>query len=419
MRKLLVLTIFLLVACSYVEKSELENGITLLVKPLSGMGLVSIDVLIHDGLVDESKPGIRNFIQSLLIKGTKSHNATELALILDELGSFSASAGEDYLELQFKVEKERLGEALDLLREFLLEATFPREEVEKERVLILEAIKAQEDNPVQLLKNGLFSQLYPNHAYRFSVLGSEESIKAISREDLLSYYQEHYATPRMTVSVVGEVDSEELTKEIRERTKGISQKSPEQKKQEGSAALIGKLGRREKEITDHWIGIAYAAPNVTSEDRVKMVLLNSVLGGSMGARLFTNLRDKQGLAYQVGSSYAPLEYKGHIILYIGTHPENAKKALKGLQLEAKNLSIEAPSQAEVEQALNKTLGNFLLNHESLMDQAAYLARYEALGLGFEYDEEFPKVLKKVTAADIQAMAQKYLKNGTAFIVGKK
>ena len=137
----------------------------------------------------------------------------------------------------------------------------------------------------------------------------------------------------------------------------------------------------------------------------------------MGARLFTNLRDKQGLAYQIGSSYSALESAGHIFLYMGTHPENKKRAYQGLLLEAKNISLEPPSDKEVEQALNKTLGNFLLSHETLLAQASYLARYEAAGLGYDYDEIFPEELKKVTAIDIQNAARKYLQNGTIFIVG--
>src|SRR3989344_803256 len=127
MRKILFVLMLFLIACSQVEKSKLDNGVTLLMKPLPGTGLVGVDVLIHDGLVDESHPGIRDFIQSLLIKGTNNHNATAMALLLDELGSFSTNTGEDYIELQFKVEKDRLNETLDVLRELLMEASFPEE----------------------------------------------------------------------------------------------------------------------------------------------------------------------------------------------------------------------------------------------------------------------------------------------------
>lgn len=417
--KLSILLLLLLVSCSTVQRFELQNKITLLVKPLAGTDLVGIDVLVHDGLADESKPGIRNFIQTLLIKGTGKHNATELALLIDELGSVGTSTGEDVLELQFKVEKKNLDKALDLLEEFLQGASFPEEEVEKERGQILEAFKAQEDNPSQLMKKGLLAQLYPNHPYGVTVLGTEQSVKNTTRQDLLDYYHTHYISSRLIISVVGSIDPGEVKTKVEEKLQSFTVSAPERKEIPSPVPLLGKKTQKKKDITDDWIGMAYPGPKVTDKDRAGVILMNSVLGGSMGARLFTNLRDKQGLAYQIGSSYSPLENAGPIFLYMGTHPENKKRAYQGLLLEARNLSLEPPSEKEVEQALNKTLGNFLLNHETLLDQASYLARHEALGLGYDYDERFPEELKKVTAMDIQDLAKKYLQNGTVFIVGPR
>jgi len=415
---ILLALVLLLIGCVEIQKYELSNQAVLLTKSLPGSNLIAIDALVHDGLADESTPGIRNFIQTLLVKGTTKHNATELALILDQIGSFGAATGEDHLELQFKVPKENFEAALELLSEFLTEAIFPEEEIEKERVRILEAIKTQEDNPTEALSNRLLEQLYPGHPYGRDALGTKDSVQKITREDLLQYYKTHYTAPRLIISIVGSINAS-VKEQVETKLGGLPINEPVISPLPTPKPKLGKGTHLEKDITDNWIGIGYPAPKVTDSDRLSVAMLNSVLGGSMGARLFTNLRDKQGLAYSVGSTYAPLESQGHLILYIGTHPHNQEKALKGLLLEAKKLREEPPDDEEFAQALNKTLGNFMLNHETVLDQAAYLARYEALGLGYEYDEKLPEELKKVTPKDVQLAAQKYLKKGTAVIVGPR
>ncbi len=333
----LLFFVLLLIGCSSTHKHTLSNGMTVITKSLPQANTVAIDALIHDGLADESIPGIRNFVQTLLIKGTTKHNATELALLIDQLGSVGTATYEDYVELQFNIPKDNLPQALDLLAELLQEANFPGAEIEKERVRILEAIKTQEDNPTEALSNALLKQLYAKHPYSVDVLGTSESVKTITRDDLLNYYSQHYAAP--VISIVGNIDQNSIIAALNDRLSNLTTAQLSSEKVISPEARRNKKFHKEKAITDNWIGIGYPAPNATDPERFSVVMMNAVLGGSMGARLFTNLRDKQGLAYSVGSRYSALERAGHVVLYMGTHPYNQQKALKGLLVEAKKLEM--------------------------------------------------------------------------------
>ena len=122
-----ILCILLLTSCTQIQKEELENGIVLITKQVPNTNLIAIHILIHDGQIDETYPGIRNYIQRLLLKGTHKHNRTELALLVDELGKYGGGASADFITLQLKITKDKLDEGLDFLAELLTEATFPEE----------------------------------------------------------------------------------------------------------------------------------------------------------------------------------------------------------------------------------------------------------------------------------------------------
>jgi len=156
-----------------------------------------------------------------------------------------------------------------------------------------------------------------------------------------------------------------------------------------------------------WIAKGWLVPEVKSPDYVPLKVLNSLLGSGMSSRLFMNLREKQGLAYVVNSLYPTHSEKSRFVLYIGTDPKNYDKVMTGFENEMSRIQTEPVTSEELQDAKDKLAGGFALAHETNGSQAFYLGLYEMMGVGYQYDMTYPKLIQEVTVNDIQRVAQKY------------
>lgn len=399
-----------------VSKTVLDNGIVVLLKENPG-DIVAIKLIINAGQWSEGEDkGTRNFLQQVLLKGTAKRSAEELALETESLGiQLSASAAEDYADITAVATKERFFEALEILNDVAANPAFPLSEVEKERRLILAAIEAREDNPFNAGHDLFLSTLYGSSSYGTSVLGEGEIVAKLPLERLRAFYTEQYVPSNMVLAIVGGVKKDTALREVR-KTFGTLAGEKAQASTTRESVKKGEKARKTKELAQAVVLVGYPAPEITSEDYPALKLANAVLGDGMSSRLFQELRDKQGLAYAVGSFYPSRKGESYIAAYIGTAPENADVVVELLTLEFENLKKGVPLD-EVSKAKKKLVGNFKLSHESNAEQAFYLAWYETLGLGYEFDSEYPQLIEKVTPEDIARVAEKYFNDPVVAVVG--
>jgi predicted Zn-dependent peptidase len=399
-----------------ISKTVLDNGMVLLLKENRGSEIVAFKLLIGAGLWSEGEDkGIRNFIQQVLLKGTGKRSAEQLALETESLGiQLSASAAEDYADITIVATKERFDEALEILYDVATNPAFSQDEIEKERRLILEALNSREDNPFNAGHDLFLRTLYGTSPYGTSVLGQEETVKKLQRDEFLAFYNENYVPSNMVLTVVGNMNKDKAVREIRKSFGTL-----EGKKIQGFETLQavnrGTKSQKTKELAQAIAFIGYPAPEMSAEDYAALKLANTVLGSGMSSRLFQELRDKRGLAYVVGSFYPSRKQASYITAYIGTAPENKDKVVDLIVAEFEKLKKGAPEE-EVKKAKMKLIGNFKLNHESNKDQAFYLGWYEIVGRGYEFDEEYPRLVEKATPEDVARVAEKYFNDPVVAVV---
>ncbi len=288
-----------------------------------------------------------------------------------------------------------------------MNSVFDPEEIEKERNIVLAEIKFQEDNMFEKTHKLFLKTLYDGHPYGSPLSGGEETVSKLDRESLVDFYKKYYTPNNMVLVIVGNVKSEEAISIVKESFKGFESKetppipilkvkSPEKKDV-----------REKKEREQLFILIGYLGPEIQSKEYPALKVLNSILGVGMSSRLFVELRDKRGLAYEVGSFYPSRRYESYLTSYIATTPQNEleveKYILEEFEKTKKNITME-----ELERGKKKLIGLYIIRHESNKDQAWFLAWYETLGIGYGYDEEYLTDIEKVTAEDVLQVANKYL-----------
>ncbi|MGE5581064.1 MAG: M16 family metallopeptidase, partial [Bacillota bacterium] len=278
----------------------------------------------------------------------------------------------------------------------------------KEKQLMIEQLNATEDQPAAAAFQDYLQLFYGNHPIGLPANAIADRVKNFTRDDLLAWYQKVYIPDNMVISVVGKVDPgviESLFRETlgkmpaRERPEAVIAETPSKSRNQ----QIVKL----RESQALFMVLGFPAPRITDGDYPVMEVINYILGGDMGSRLFMELREKKGLAYDVSTGYNTGDYPGTVFAFMATEPSNYQEARDGLIKEFQRLMVETVPERELTAAKQAVKGAFLMSHETNAGQNRLLARYEILGLGYQQDQRYPGLVKKVTAKDIQIVAKRY------------
>ena len=246
-----------------------------------------------------------------------------------------------------------------------------------------------------------------------------KDLPEIDADTVKDFYYSTLVPEGISISIVGDVDKDSIIKSFELKFGDLKSDNPKCVTlsagdiPQNKTVTIAKDDAAQAQIIQGWI-----VSDIANEDCAKLSVLNTILGASgLSSRLFTELRDKKGLAYHVRSTYEPLKYSGIFSVYIGTAPNNIKTAKEGFDFEIKRLQDEPVSEKELEAAKSNHLGKRAFFHETNSQQAHYLGYYDILGLGPDYDEKIPEQIKKVTSQDIRDMANKcFSKNSVISIL---
>lgn len=393
----------------------LDNGLKLIIKKNAGNDIFAAVCMIDIGsLYEESeKVGITNFLQNVVIKGTKKRSAEEIANEIEAVGgSIDTSASADYAQAEVMTLSEDYDLALEMLSDVLFNPSFPDDEIEKERKLILTNMKLAEDNTFHYTYKNFLSTLYSGHHYEFLAEGTPESVGAITKDDLIEHHKKYFIPSNMVISIVSNLDEDTVLKTVKKYFGMPSPLKPPKVTTSKDFENGVKTKSLSKKTQQSYLTIGYITAPVSSEDYAALKVANTVLGEGMASRLFVELRDKKGLAYEVGSIAPSRREKSHLMGYIGTKPETLKESEQEM-LRVFNSLVEKEVPAdELERCKNFIVGRYQMDHERNLRQAYYLAWFEIMGRGFAFDEKYPEEIKKVTARDILKVANKYFINPT-------
>ncbi|MBR1680320.1 insulinase family protein, partial [bacterium] len=397
------------------DKYILDTGATLLVNKHQNNDIVAFAIRARGGEFFEKLCGTANMMASTMMKGTKKYSQTELAKILDESGiKISPSSSSDDFILNVVTTKQQLPLTMDLLNEVVNNALFDNGEVEKARKLMAENIKSSRDIPFKRAMEEYTSEIYAGSIYSNSTKTLEKTLPKITRSNIIDYYQTIFYPQNLVISVNGDVDEQYIINEMSEifnGKKGQKFLFANHKNDIPKRTTIKKITTPIKDLQTSWILIGWQTDGVQNlKDYATLQVIDSFMGTGMSSRLFIQLREKRGLAYQVGSSFSPNVLRGKYTLYIGTNPDKVNTSIENLMKQIEILKRETVSEKELQDAKDQLIGHFVLALETNLDKAGALAMYEVTDRGFDFVEKYTKLIQDVTAEDVKRVANKYFIN---------
>lgn len=397
------------------RKIQLENGLTLIHLTLPSP-LVSVQIFSPASPFNEpeAKAGLTAFTQGLMMKGTATQSAKQIAQSLERLGiSLGPETGEDFIGFGFTCPRESFEEALKILFDILQNPNFPQDEFEKEKKNGLQSLRSKEEHIFTVASEAMSENLYGKFPYHRPVSGYLHTLEKITREDVLERHRQIYPPQKLVMVFVGNTPFENL-KKIAEATWGRIHLLPEE---EGEAAnpappvRVSPLTQAlEKPFAQAYLMVGYPAPSVMEKEYPAVKMLDAILGGGMNSRLFVSLREKRGLAYEVDSFFPTRRNKSRLVCYMGLDPERLDEALPALLGLLENLPDNPLSEADLTEKKRYLLGNYLMDHQTASRKAWWLGFWEILGRGFEYDEQYPEDIQKVSPQEVLEMASKIFQN---------
>ncbi len=397
-----------------VQTTTLSNGMQLVVNPMPDAPRLSMYAFLAGGNVVDKLPGASDLVDRLLMKGTATRSQEQIALELDSLS----------LELDFETRRdsnvigavmlpEDLDAALTLITDMTYHATLAS--YEREKQMMVGEIQMELDSPRARASDLLIRTVFNNSPYGITSTVFLEAMERLdSLEKLMAHYADCYRPERMTVSVAGPITLEQAAAKLEaafpKRAAGnplvvdaaLEKSLLAHTIEENKTVNVVKEDSNQAHIYKAWV-----APPMTSDDYYPLAVMNCLFGGAgLSSRLFLEMRDKQGLAYHVRSTYESYRYSGLLSLYIGTEPSNKQKCLDGFETECAKLMNEPVSGTELSETKQNLLGRRTVFLETASSWASYVGSSLAMGKTMDDLKTHEQKIMAVTPADIQAMAQK-------------
>jgi len=394
-----------------VMKSVMANGLVLIVKPNSATDIVAIHALVRvPATVETEQPGIRQLLTQMLVRGTTERTGTDLAMTVEAAGgTLNAAFGLDYVDVRATVPRDGFGLVVALLADVLRHPIFDARELEGQRAEALTRVEAVKDDPFQSAYFLAREVLYRGHPYGLPNFGTPAGLRALNRERLVALHRTYFVPNNTVIALSGNVTKAEAYQAI----SGAFDDWRQAAIPPGPDPKAPALERSQVEVVERLLRsaslmLAFPAPAVSDPAYPALQVADAVLGGGMASRLFVALRGEQGLAYQVSSFYPSLQRQSHLAAYVTTAPENLEAAKRGIVREIERLQKEPVPQAELERAKRFLVGSYALRHQRNSDQAFYLGWYEAVGVGWEFDDTYAERMNAVTAEQVQQAARTWL-----------
>ncbi|NJM98183.1 MAG: insulinase family protein [Phormidesmis sp. RL_2_1] len=387
--------------------------------------IVACRIFIRAGQLSEmpATANLFDLLAAVLTKGTVTKNALEIADIVESMGaSFGADASADYSIVSLKAVSADFEALLALASEVIQEPSFPVSEIDLERRLLLQGLKSIKEQPFSVAYNHLREAIYQGHPYGLPHTQAEICLNKFTQADLQTAHHRYFRPDNMVITVVGRI-SPTLAIKLIEQYFGdwqLDHSASPRSLFPISFPPVRVASRKivtVQETNQAFIVLGHLAGSVTDPDYAALKLISTYLGSGLSSRLFVELREKQGLAYDVSAFYPTRLGTSQFIAYIGTAPENLQVALAGLQREIDRLKTNPLSAAELQVAKNKILGQYALGKQTNGQIAQTYGWYEILGLGMAFDEAFPQAIAAVTCEDIQAAAQRCFIEQSISILG--
>src|SRR5579872_3008198 len=394
-----------------IRREVLPNGLTIITEEMQHIRSVSIGIWVKTGSRDEDPEwnGISHFIEHMVFKGTKHRTAEEIARQVDSIGgNMDAFTAKECICFNVKVLDEHVPTALEILCDLVLYPNFAEQDVARERGVIMEEIKMDEDNPDYLVHEIFTQNFWKDHPLGKPILGTKETVKRFERPSVVEAYGHRFAPGNIIVSAAGNLDHDKFVELV---TSHFEHMKPMKNGFHSSAPKIVSriILRNKKALEQVQLCLGVPAHPIAHEKRHAGYILNTLLGGGMSSRLFQNIRERQGLAYSIYSDLNPYRDTGCLAVYAGNSLTSAAKVVQSVVEEFRKLKSDSVPEEELRRAKAQLKGSLMLSLESSTSRMSNLARQEMYFDRFYDLDELIERIEAVTVEDLANLANEFFK----------
>src|SRR5438105_7840165 len=392
-----------------IGRQTLPNGLTVITEEMQHIRSISIGIWIRSGSRDEDPQwnGISHFIEHMVFKGTKHRTAEDIARQVDSIGgNMDAFTAKECICFNVKVLDEHLPIAMDVLGDLVLNPVFDGQDITRERGVILEEIKMDEDNPDYLVHEIFTQNFWKDHPLGKPILGTKDTVKRFDRDPVIDFYGQRFAPGNLIICAAGNLRHQEFVdvvakhfEHMKPMSNGFHSSQPK---------IVPRIIMRNKKSLEQ-VQICVGVPShpIAHQRRYTSYILNTLLGGGMSSRLFQNIRERQGLVYAIYSDLNPYRDTGCLCVYAGTSRESAAKVVQSVVSEFRNLKTEPVPEEELPRAKDQLKGSLMLSLESSTARMSNLARQEMYFDHFYGLDELIERIESVTADELTELANEF------------
>ena len=392
-----------------IRREVLPNGLTVLTEEMRHIRSVSIGIWIKTGSRHEQAEhnGISHFLEHMVFKGTETRTAEAIARQVDSIGgNLDAFTAKECICFNVKVLDEHLPIALDVLSDLVLHPVFDTKDIARERGVILEEIKMDEDSPDYLVHEIFTQNFWKDHPLGKPILGTKETVRHFEQPLVLDYYGQRFTPGNLIIAAAGHINHEHFVKLAGERfarlkpaLNGFHDSVPE--------PMARIILRNKKSLEQVQICVGVPTYPISHEKRYASYILNTLLGGGMSSRLFQNVRERQGLAYAIYSELNPYRDTGCLSIYAGTSLESAPKVVQLIVNEFRDLKQNPVSDEELRRTKEQLKGSLMLSLESTTARMSNLARQEMYFDRFFGLDEIIERIESVSVGELVSLTSEF------------
>lgn len=406
---------------SKISEYILPNGIKIIHKHRPG-AVAHLALMINTGMRDEltDENGLAHFIEHMLFKGTKKRKAYHVLSCLENVGGeLNAYTTKEETCIHASFLKEFYNKAIELISDVAFNSTFPENEVEKEKEVILDEINSYLDNPAEEIYDEFENNLYKGHEMGRNILGTTELVNKYTRNNLCCFLNSNYSTDRMVIATIGDISFEKFKNKVLTHFSDYQRVCTTFHRTRFDLQPTFNIVQERNNHLSHCImgGLAY---HIDSEKKMQMVLLNNILGGpGMNSRLNLNIREKYGFAYTIESQYNAYSDTGNFSVYMGVDPQSLDKAISLVFKELDKLKNNKLGTIQLSNAKNQLIGQLALSCESSLGELLGMTRTAFTKEGIEPIHETIRKIRNLTSCDIIEIANEVFdKNNISLLIYK-
>jgi len=396
-----------------IQKFELSNGLRLLVREDRRLPLVAMGAVFRGGLLAETTQdnGITRLMAKLLLKGTKTRTAEQIANQIEAVGgSISSDAGNNTFNVSLGVTKPDVKLGVELLSDVLLNATMPEKAIAREKEIQIAAIQQEEEQLTAVARNIMRQALFPRHPFALRANGSVESVQRLTQKDLLEFRDRYIAGKNGVIFVFGDVKTAEVKQLFEKALGGMKPGELALSDVHPAAPLSGtEAVESRKDKAQGVIMVGFRGASVSSPDRTVLDLIDEA-SSDLGSRFFVRIREQMGLAYYVGANQMQGLVPGLFAFYLGTDPQKIAPVKTALLDEIHKLANDGLTKEELARAKKKLIGQQEIANQSNDAFGYQCSLDEIYGLGFDFYKRLEHDVDAVTLDDIKRVAAKYFRD---------